>query len=68
VADLLTRVEAECGRLDVLVNDIFGGDRYAECDKALWEHDVAGSRPDAWGYIAAYGMEEQSGKDVERFR
>ena len=30
--------------------------------------DVDGSRPDAWGYIATYGMEEQSGKDVERFR
>jgi NAD(P)-dependent dehydrogenase (short-subunit alcohol dehydrogenase family) len=42
VADLLARVEAECGRLDVLVNDIFGGDRYAEWDTPLWEHDVAG--------------------------
>ena len=30
--------------------------------------DADGSRPDAWGYIAAYGMEEQSGRDVERFR
>ena len=30
--------------------------------------DTDGSRPDAWGYIAAYGMEEQSGRDVERFR
>ena len=30
--------------------------------------DTDGSRPDAWGYIATYGMEEQSGKDVERFR
>jgi NAD(P)-dependent dehydrogenase (short-subunit alcohol dehydrogenase family) len=30
--------------------------------------DVDGSRPDAWGYIAAYGMGEQNGKDVERFR
>ena len=29
-------------RLDVLVNDIFGGDRYAEWDKPLWEHDWAG--------------------------
>jgi NAD(P)-dependent dehydrogenase (short-subunit alcohol dehydrogenase family) len=42
VRDLLVRVEAESGRLDVLVNDIFGGDRYAEWDKPLWEHDVAG--------------------------
>jgi hypothetical protein len=30
--------------------------------------DADGSRPDAWGYIAAYGMAEQSGRDVERFR
>jgi len=30
--------------------------------------DTDGSRPDAWGYIATYGMEEQSGRDVERFR
>jgi NAD(P)-dependent dehydrogenase (short-subunit alcohol dehydrogenase family) len=42
VADLLAQVEAEHGRLDVLVNDIFGGDRYAEWDVPLWEHDVAG--------------------------
>jgi NAD(P)-dependent dehydrogenase (short-subunit alcohol dehydrogenase family) len=30
--------------------------------------DTDGSRPDAWGYIATYGMDEQSGSDVERFR
>lgn len=36
-------------------------DRYAVTD-------ADGSRPDAWGYIAAHGMEEQSGKNVERFR
>ncbi len=29
VADLVGQIEAEQGRLDVLVNDIFGGDRYA---------------------------------------
>jgi NAD(P)-dependent dehydrogenase (short-subunit alcohol dehydrogenase family) len=42
VAALLATIEAEHGRLDVLVNDIFGGDRYAEWDKPLWEHDWAG--------------------------
>ncbi len=42
VADLVGRVEREHGRLDVLVNDIFGGDRYMEWDKPLWEHDWAG--------------------------
>ena len=30
------RIEREQGRLDVLVNDIFGGDRYAQGDKRLW--------------------------------
>jgi len=42
VADLVARIEAERGRLDVLVNDIFGGDRYAQWDRPLWEHDLAG--------------------------
>jgi len=42
VADLVARIERERGRLDVLVNDIFGGDRYSEWDKPLWEHDWEG--------------------------
>jgi NAD(P)-dependent dehydrogenase (short-subunit alcohol dehydrogenase family) len=42
VAALLATIEREHGRLDVLVNDIFGGDRYAEWDKPLWEHRVQG--------------------------
>jgi NAD(P)-dependent dehydrogenase (short-subunit alcohol dehydrogenase family) len=42
VADLVARIDAAHGRLDVLVNDIFGGDRYSEWDKPLWEHDLAG--------------------------
>jgi NAD(P)-dependent dehydrogenase (short-subunit alcohol dehydrogenase family) len=42
VAELVAGIEREHGRLDVLVNDIFGGDRYMEWDKPLWEHDWAG--------------------------
>lgn len=42
VDELVARIESEHGRLDVLVNDIFGGDRYAEFDKPVWEHDLAG--------------------------
>jgi NAD(P)-dependent dehydrogenase (short-subunit alcohol dehydrogenase family) len=42
VAALVERIEADHGRLDVLVNDMFGGDRYMEWDKPLWEHDLAG--------------------------
>ena len=42
VAGLLARIEAEQGKLDILVNDIFGGDRYLEWDRKLWEHDLPG--------------------------
>jgi NAD(P)-dependent dehydrogenase (short-subunit alcohol dehydrogenase family) len=42
VGRLVQRIEGEQGRLDVLVNDIFGGDRYAQWDRPLWEHDLAG--------------------------
>lgn len=42
VADVVAIIERDNGRLNVLVNDIFGGDRYAEWDKPLWEHDWAG--------------------------
>jgi NAD(P)-dependent dehydrogenase (short-subunit alcohol dehydrogenase family) len=42
VAALLAGIERDHGGLDVLVNDIFGGDRYAEWDKPLWGHDWSG--------------------------
>ncbi len=42
VAELVGGIERDQGRLDVLVNDIFGGDRYMEWDEPLWEHDWAG--------------------------
>jgi NAD(P)-dependent dehydrogenase (short-subunit alcohol dehydrogenase family) len=42
VGELVVTVERDRGRLDVLVNDIFGGDRYMEWDKPLWEHDWDG--------------------------
>ena len=42
VRGLVDLIEAEHGRLDILVNDIFGGDRYAQWDRPLWEHDLAG--------------------------
>ena len=42
VAGLVGQIESGHGRLDVLVNDIFGGDRYAQWDRPLWEHDLAG--------------------------
>ena len=42
VAELVATIAREHGRLDVLVNDIFGGDRYMEWDKPLWEHSWEG--------------------------
>ena len=42
VEALVQRIEAEQGRLDVLVNDIWGGENLAEWDTPLWEHDLAG--------------------------
>jgi NAD(P)-dependent dehydrogenase (short-subunit alcohol dehydrogenase family) len=99
VAALLATIEREHGRLDILVNDIFGGDRYAEWDKpayigrgvaalatakdadrwagmivsarqladAYGVDDTDGSRPDCWGYLAAYGWERDDGEGVDRF-
>ena len=42
VSALVARINAEQGRLDILVNDIFGGDAYMQGDKKLWEHDLPG--------------------------
>ncbi|SEL60016.1 SDR family oxidoreductase [Rhodococcus maanshanensis] len=42
VRALITRIDTEHGRLDILVNDIFGGDRYAQFGTRLWEHDLDG--------------------------
>jgi NAD(P)-dependent dehydrogenase (short-subunit alcohol dehydrogenase family) len=42
VAALVATIERDHGRLDVLVNDIFGGEMYSEWEKPLWEHDWAG--------------------------
>ena len=42
VAALVAAIDDERGRLDVLVNDIFGGDRYMQWDKPLREHDWQG--------------------------
>lgn len=42
VRDLVALIRKDQGRLDVLVNDIFGGDRYAEWDRPIWEHDLDG--------------------------
>jgi len=42
VAAFVADIDGAQGRLDVLVNDIFGGDRYMQWDKPLWEHDWHG--------------------------
>ncbi|MFD3556655.1 SDR family oxidoreductase [Streptomyces goshikiensis] len=40
VEALVRRVDAERGRLDVLVNDIWGGELLFEWDGTVWEHDL----------------------------
>ena len=40
VAALAARIDAEQGRLDVLVNDIWGGEKLAEWNVPVWEHDL----------------------------
>ena len=42
VEALVQRIEAEQGRLDVLVNDIWGGEKLAEWNTPVWEHDLDG--------------------------
>jgi NAD(P)-dependent dehydrogenase (short-subunit alcohol dehydrogenase family) len=40
VRALIERIDAERGRLDVLVNDIWGAERLFEFDSPVWEHDL----------------------------
>jgi NAD(P)-dependent dehydrogenase (short-subunit alcohol dehydrogenase family) len=42
VEALVQRIEAEQGRLDVLVNDIWGGEKLAQWNTPVWEHDLDG--------------------------
>jgi NAD(P)-dependent dehydrogenase (short-subunit alcohol dehydrogenase family) len=41
VAALVARIDAEQGRLDVLVNDVWGGENLFEWSTPVWEHDLA---------------------------
>jgi NAD(P)-dependent dehydrogenase (short-subunit alcohol dehydrogenase family) len=40
VRTLVERIRAEHGRLDVLVNDIWGGEKLFEWNKPVWEHNL----------------------------
>ncbi|MFC5995063.1 SDR family oxidoreductase [Pseudonocardia hispaniensis] len=40
VEALVARIDAEQGGLDILVNDIFGGDVLADWNKPVWEHSL----------------------------
>ena len=44
VAALVERIDSERGRLDVLVNDIWGSEHLFEFDKPVWEHDLENGR------------------------
>ncbi|MFC5663300.1 SDR family oxidoreductase [Kitasatospora misakiensis] len=40
VAKVAARIEAEQGGLDILVNDIWGGEQLFAWDRPVWEHDL----------------------------
>ena len=40
VRALIERIRADSGRLDILVNDIWGGELLLEWDKPVWEHNL----------------------------
>jgi NAD(P)-dependent dehydrogenase (short-subunit alcohol dehydrogenase family) len=40
VKRLVDRIRAEQGRLDILVNDMWGGEKLKEWNKPVWEHDL----------------------------
>ncbi|WP_447041936.1 SDR family oxidoreductase [Streptomyces sp. DSM 118878] len=40
VEALVARIDRERGRLDILVNDLWGGDAFVGWDKKMWEHDL----------------------------
>ena len=42
VEALVRRIDADHGRLDVLVNDIWGGEKLIEWNAPVWEHDLEG--------------------------
>jgi NAD(P)-dependent dehydrogenase (short-subunit alcohol dehydrogenase family) len=42
VRSLVGRIEEEQGRLDVLVNDVWGGEHLIEWNVPVWEHSLEG--------------------------
>ena len=40
VRGLVDRIRAEEGRLDIVVNDIWGGEKLIQWNEAVWEHDL----------------------------
>jgi NAD(P)-dependent dehydrogenase (short-subunit alcohol dehydrogenase family) len=40
VRSLVERIDRDRGRLDVLVNDIWGGEKLAQWDTTVWDHDL----------------------------
>jgi NAD(P)-dependent dehydrogenase (short-subunit alcohol dehydrogenase family) len=61
VAGLFARIERDDGRLDVLVNDVWGGDSMIDWGKPFWELDLQKSEPllmqAVWSHVvtARYG-------------
>ena len=41
VEALVARIDSDHGRLDLLVNDVWGGEKLFSFDRPVWEHDLA---------------------------
>jgi hypothetical protein len=66
VAALVAAIDDERGRLDdrwagTIVSSRQLADTYDVTD-------TDGSKPDCWGYLAAYGWEQEDGEGIDRFR
>jgi hypothetical protein len=65
VAALVARIRAERGRLDILVNDIWGGERLFEWNKAVWEHNLEnGLRMRSEMMLDNYRVTEENWRDA----
>ena len=40
VRELVDRIRTDQGRLDILVNDIWGGENLKQWNTPVWEHDL----------------------------
>jgi NAD(P)-dependent dehydrogenase (short-subunit alcohol dehydrogenase family) len=58
---LRARLESDGGRLDVLVNDIWGGEKLFEWNKPVWAHDLEnGLRLEAEAFAVTFSTDDRT--------